>query len=55
MLNIFGYKGNANQNHIKIPSHVWLEWLPSLTQTTTNVGKDVGEKVPSYTVGWNVN
>jgi hypothetical protein len=22
MLNIFGYKGNANQNHIKIPSHV---------------------------------
>jgi hypothetical protein len=21
MLNIFGHKGNANQNHIEIPSH----------------------------------
>jgi hypothetical protein len=29
-----------------------LEWLPSRTQTTTNVGKAVGEKehtyIPSY-------
>jgi hypothetical protein len=25
--------------------------LPSRTQTTTNVGKDVGEKEPSYTAG----
>jgi hypothetical protein len=23
-----------------------LEWLPSRTQTTTNVGKDVGKKKP---------
>jgi hypothetical protein len=32
-----------------------LEWLPSRTQTATNVGKDVGKKEPSYTAGKNVN
>jgi hypothetical protein len=32
-----------------------LEWLSSRTQTATNVGKDVGKKEPSYTVGGNVN
>jgi hypothetical protein len=32
-----------------------LEWSPSRTQTTTNVGKDVGKKEPSYTADGNVN
>jgi hypothetical protein len=32
-----------------------LEWLSSRTQTTTNVGKDVGEKELSYTAGGNVS
>jgi hypothetical protein len=32
-----------------------LEWLSSRTQTTTNVGKDVGRKEPSYTVGGIIN
>jgi hypothetical protein len=32
-----------------------LDWLPSKTKTTTNVGKDVGKKEPSYTDGGNVN
>jgi hypothetical protein len=31
------------------------EWLPSRTETTTNVSKDVGEKEPSYTTNGNVN
>jgi hypothetical protein len=29
--------------------------LPSRTQTTTNVGEDVGKKEPSYTAGGDVN
>jgi hypothetical protein len=32
-----------------------LEWLPSRTQITTNVDKDVKKKEPSYTVGGNIN
>jgi hypothetical protein len=32
-----------------------VKWLPSRTQTTTNVGEDVGTKEPSYTAGGNVN
>jgi hypothetical protein len=32
-----------------------LEWLPSRTQTTTNVGEDVGKKKLSYTVGGYIN
>jgi hypothetical protein len=43
MLNIPGQKGNANQNHIKIP--LLLESLPSRKQTT-NIGEDVGKKKP---------
>jgi hypothetical protein len=31
------------------------EWLSLRTQTTTNVGEDVGKKEPSYTVGGNIN
>jgi hypothetical protein len=54
MLTIPGHKGNANQNHTKIPLHS-LKLLPSTTQTTTNVGEDAGEKEPSYTVGGNVS
>jgi hypothetical protein len=29
--------------------------LPSRTQTTTNVGKDMGKMEPSYTTGGNIN
>jgi hypothetical protein len=32
-----------------------LEWLPSRTQATTNIGEDVWEKKPLYTAGGNVN
>jgi hypothetical protein len=32
-----------------------LEQLLSRTQTTTNVGEDVGKKEPSFTAGGNVN
>jgi hypothetical protein len=32
-----------------------LQWLLSRTQTTTNVGDDVGKKEPSYTAGGNIN
>jgi hypothetical protein len=32
-----------------------LEWLPSRTQTTTNVGQDVEKRKPLYTAGGNVN
>jgi hypothetical protein len=32
-----------------------IEWLSSRTQKTTNVGKDMGKKKPSYTVSGNVN
>jgi hypothetical protein len=56
MLTIPGHKGNANQNHIKIPPHP-LEWLPSKLQTTS-IGEDAGwewgGKEPSYTAGRNV-
>jgi hypothetical protein len=53
VLTIPGHKGNANQNHIKIPSHP-LELLPR-TPKTINVGEDAGKKEPSYTAGGNVN
>jgi hypothetical protein len=43
ILNIPGYKGNANQKHIDSTS-LLLEWLPSRTQTTTNIGKVGGER-----------
>jgi hypothetical protein len=47
MFTIPGLKGNANQNHTKIP--------PSRTPPTINVGGDVGKKEPSYTAGRNVS
>jgi hypothetical protein len=53
MLNIHGYKGNANRNHLKIdliPVRMVIK-----SQETTNVGKDVRKKEPSYIVGGNVN
>jgi hypothetical protein len=40
MLTIPGHKGNANQNHVKIPPHSFLEKLSSKTPLPTNVGKD---------------
>ena len=33
----------------------WSEWLASKYLQTTNAGKDVGRREPSYTVGENVN
>jgi hypothetical protein len=32
-----------------------LEWLSSRTETTTNVGEDVGKKEPLHTVVGSVN
>jgi hypothetical protein len=32
-----------------------LEWLPSRTETTTNVGDDIGKKQLSYTTDGNVS
>jgi hypothetical protein len=52
MLSILGHKGNANQNHIKI---LPLRIATIKTQTTINVGKDVGKKEPSNSTGGNVN
>jgi hypothetical protein len=52
-LTIPGHKGNANQNHTKIPFP--LEQLSSKTPPTTNVGQDVGKKEPSHTAGGNVS
>jgi hypothetical protein len=48
MLNIPDHKGNANQNHVKIPPH-------SCTPPTTTVGEDVGKNEPSNTAGGNVD
>jgi hypothetical protein len=55
MFYIPGHKGNANQKHIKIPPHSCQESLPSRTQTTTNIGKDMEKKEQSHTIGENVN
>jgi hypothetical protein len=54
MFNIPGHKENGNQNHI-VSTLLLLEWLPSRTQTTTNIGEDVEKKELSYTQGGNVN
>jgi hypothetical protein len=63
MLTIPAHKGNANQNHTKIPPYL-LEWLSSRTPPPTNAGKDAGweggggggsGKEPSYTAGRNVS
>jgi hypothetical protein len=32
-----------------------VEWLSSRTQTTANIGKEMGKKETSYTAGRNVN
>jgi hypothetical protein len=54
MLIIPGHKRNANQNHKRF--HLApVRMTPTKKQPTTNVGKDVGEKPPSYTAGGNVN
>jgi hypothetical protein len=44
MLNIPGHKGNAKYNIDS--TSLLLEWLPSRTQTITNVGQDVRKKEP---------
>jgi hypothetical protein len=50
MLTIPGNEENTSQNHIKM-----LEWLSSRTPQTTNVGKEMRKKEPSYTVGGNAS
>jgi hypothetical protein len=52
MFNILNYKGNANQNYTKIPSH------PSQTgiiKKTISASKNLGRKEPSYAIGGIVN
>jgi hypothetical protein len=55
MLTISDHKGNANQNHTKIPPHLMLDWLSSKTPPTTGVCEDVGKKESSYTAGGNAS
>jgi hypothetical protein len=43
------------QTKTSLRFYLLLEWLLSRTKTTTNVGKEMGRKEPSYTVGGNVN
>jgi hypothetical protein len=49
MLTISSNKGNANQNHTKIPPR------PVETPPPTGVGEDVGKKEPLYTAGRSAN
>ena len=56
MLNITNYQRNANQNYNEVPPHSQQSEWPSLTrQQITNAGEGVEKKVPSFTVGGNVN
>jgi hypothetical protein len=48
MLDILGYKENANQKDIDFTSYQ-SEWLPSIIHTTTNAGK---EKTKNRTTVW---
>jgi hypothetical protein len=43
VLTITGHKGNANQNHTKIPPHSCISLK---TPPTTNVGEDEGKRNP---------
>jgi hypothetical protein len=54
MLNISAIKVMQIKTTLKFHFTPFIEWLPSGTQTT-NIGKDVGGKEPSYTAGGNVN
>jgi hypothetical protein len=51
MLTIPGHKGNANENHTKIPPHpcVHQEYHQQM------LARMWGKKEPSYTAGGNVN
>jgi hypothetical protein len=49
MFNIPGHKGNANQNHTKIPPHVRMVTIKNTNNN--NVGEVVGKKESSYTLG----
>jgi hypothetical protein len=46
MLTISSHKGNANQNHTKIPPHP-LEQPSSKTPPPTGVGEDMGKRNPN--------
>jgi hypothetical protein len=53
---MFFFKNEEMQTKTTLRFHLTsFRWLPSRTQTTTNVGKNVGEKEPLCTVGRNVN
>jgi hypothetical protein len=49
MLNIPDHKGNANQTTLRF--HLTPVRIGIIKNTTTSVGKVVGIKEPSYTVG----
>jgi hypothetical protein len=49
MFSIPGHKENVNQNYVKISAR------PSQKKKRTNIGEDVREKEPLYTVGKNGN
>jgi hypothetical protein len=53
MLTISSHKGNANQNHTKIPPHPVR--IAIITITTNIIGKDVGKKEPLSTAGGNAS
>jgi hypothetical protein len=55
MLTTSSHKGNANQNHTKIPLHPIKIIKSSKTPPTTCVGEDVGKRKPSYTAGGNAS
>jgi hypothetical protein len=50
VLNLPGYKRDANQNYTKISSPQ-LEWSCSMVITTTNAGKDVAKRNPYTLLG----
>jgi hypothetical protein len=44
-----------NSNLKKDYTSLLFQWLPTRTQTTTNVGEDVGKKELSHATGGNVS
>ena len=54
MLNIAGYKRNANQNYHEISPHT-SEWPSLINPQITSAGGAVEKREPSCTAGGNVN
>jgi hypothetical protein len=55
MLNISDHKGNANQNHIKIPPHSCENGYYQEHKQQQMLVRMWGKKEPLYTVSKNVN